>query len=113
MLIMPFTTGLFIAGLLAILISLFSRWASVGGAVLIMRRFRSFSPGVIKILTWGGLRGGISVALALSLPAVPERATIVIMTYMVVVFSIGIQGMTLGRLVEKIYPKDPGHADGT
>jgi len=112
MLIMPFTTGLFIAGLLAILISLFSRWASVGGAVLIMRRFRSFSPGVIKILTWGGLRGGISVALALSLPAVPERATIVVMTYMVVVFSIGIQGMTLGRLVEQIYPKDPSHADG-
>jgi len=109
MLIMPFTTGLFIAGLLAILISLFSRWASVGGAVLIMRRFRSFSPGVIKILTWGGLRGGISVALALSLPAVPERATIVIMTYMVVVFSIGIQGMTLGRLVEKIYPEVTSH----
>jgi CPA1 family monovalent cation:H+ antiporter len=58
------------------------------------------------------LRGGISVALALSLPAVPERAMIVIMTYMVVVFSIGIQGMTLARLVEKIYPEVPGHADG-
>ena len=111
MLIMPFTTALFIAGLLAILISLFSRWASVGGAVLIMRTFRSFSAGAIKILTWGGLRGGISVALALSLPAVPERATIVIMTYMVVVFSIGIQGMTLGKLVTKIYPNVPGRAD--
>jgi CPA1 family monovalent cation:H+ antiporter len=101
MLIMPFTGALFIAGLLAILISLFSRWASVGGAVLLMRRFRSFSTGAIRILTWGGLRGGISVALALSLPAGPERATIVVMTYMVVVFSIGIQGMTLGRLVKK------------
>jgi CPA1 family monovalent cation:H+ antiporter len=111
MLIMPFTGALFIAGLLAILISLFSRWASVGGAVLLMRRFRSFSTGAIRILTWGGLRGGISVALALSLPAGPERATIVVMTYMVVVFSIGIQGMTLGRLVKKIYPDDPGHAD--
>ena len=112
MLIMPFTGALFLAGLLAILISLFSRWASVGGAVLIMRTFRSFSAGAIRILTWGGLRGGISVALALSLPAVPERPTIVIMTYMVVVFSIGIQGMTLGRLVEKIYPGAPGHAGG-
>ncbi|WP_020676201.1 cation:proton antiporter [Geopsychrobacter electrodiphilus] len=111
MLIMPFTAALFVAGLLAILISLFSRWASVGGAVLLMRRFGSFSKGTIRILTWGGLRGGISVALALSLPAVPERPTIVIMTYMVVVFSIGIQGMTLGRLVEKIYPEDPGHAN--
>ena len=104
MLVMPFTASLFLAGLLAILISLFSRWASVGGAVLLMRTFRSFSAGTIKILTWGGLRGGISVALALSLPAVPERTTIVIMTYMVVVFSIGIQGMTLGKLVTKIYP---------
>ena len=111
-LIMPFTAALFIAGLLAILISLFSRWASVGGAVLLMRTFRSFSAGTIKILTWGGLRGGISVALALSLPAVPERTTIVIMTYMVVVFSIGIQGMTLGKLVARIYPEVPGHADG-
>ena len=112
MLIMPFTAALFIAGLLAILVSLFSRWASVGGAVLLMGTFRSFSAGTIRILTWGGLRGGISVALALSLPAVPERTTIVIMTYMVVVFSIGIQGMTLGRLVEKIYPNVPSHADG-
>ncbi len=81
------SAALFIAGLLAILISLFSRWTSVGGAVLLMRPFRSFSAGAIKILTWGGLRGGISVALAL---------------YMVVVFSIGIQGLTLGRLVAKI-----------
>jgi CPA1 family monovalent cation:H+ antiporter len=62
MLIMSFTAALFLAGLLAILVSLFSRWASVGGAVLLMRTFRSFSAGTINILTWGGLRGGISVA---------------------------------------------------
>ncbi|OEU57684.1 MAG: sodium:proton antiporter [Desulfuromonadales bacterium C00003096] len=104
-LIMPFTRALLVAGLLAILIALASRWASVGGAVLLMRTFRSFSPGAIKILTWGGLRGGISVALALSIPPVPERTTIVIITYIVVVFSIGIQGMTLGKLVARIYPE--------
>ncbi|MBU0543773.1 MAG: sodium:proton antiporter [Proteobacteria bacterium] len=107
-LVMPFTRALLIAGLLAIVITLFARWASVGGAVLLMRTFRSFSPGVIKILTWGGLRGGISVALALSLPAVPERSTIVTITYIIVVFSIVFQGMTLGRLVKRIYPDVQG-----
>ena len=104
LLIMPFTTALLIAGLLAIIITLFARLASVGSAILLIRKSRSFSTGAIKILTWGGLRGGISVALALSIPAVPERTTIVIITYIVVVFSIGIQGMTLGRLVSRIYP---------
>jgi len=107
-LVMPFTRALLIAGLLAVVITLFARWASVGGAVLLMRSFRSFSPGMMGILTWGGLRGGISVALALSTPLVPERATIVTITYIVVVFSIVVQGMTLGRLVERIYPDGKG-----
>jgi CPA1 family monovalent cation:H+ antiporter len=107
-LVMPFTRALLIAGLMTIVITLFARWASVGGAVLLMRTFRSFSPGMIGILTWGGLRGGISVALALSIPLVPERTTIVTITYMIVVFSIAVQGMTLGRLVERIYPREKG-----
>lgn len=103
-LIMPFTKALFIAGLLAIVITLLARWASVGGAVLFMKTFRAFSPGAVRILTWGGLRGGISVALALSIPPAAERATIITITYIIVVFSIVIQGMSLGRLVDKIYP---------
>jgi CPA1 family monovalent cation:H+ antiporter len=103
-LVMPFTRALLIAGLLAIGITLFARWASVGGAVLIMRKFRRFSPGAVTILTWGGLRGGISVALALSLPSVSERAAIITITYIIVVFSIITQGMTLGRLVNRFYP---------
>ena len=107
-LIMPFTKALFIAGLLAIIIALLARWASVGGAVLFMRMFRKFSPGAVKVLTWGGLRGGISVALALSIPPVAERATIVTITYIIVVFSIIVQGMTLGKLVDKIYPNLSG-----
>jgi CPA1 family monovalent cation:H+ antiporter len=111
-LVMPFTRSLLIAGLLAVFIALFARWMSVGGAVLFMKIFRSFSPGVVRILTWGGLRGGISVALALSIPAVPERTTIVIITYIVVVFSIVIQGMTLGKLVSSIYPEVEGHPSG-
>lgn len=109
-LIMPFTHSLLIAGLLAMMISLFARWTSVGGAILLMRLIRPFSPGAIKILTWGGLRGGISVALALSLPPVPERTTIITITYIIVVFSIVLQGMTLGRLVDRIYPGMQGKA---
>ncbi len=111
-LVMPFTRALLTAGLLSIVITLFARWASVGGAVLLMRRFRAFSPGAIKILTWGGLRGGISVALALSIPPVPERTTIITITYIIVVFSIVIQGMSLGRLVDMIYPDIQGKQIG-
>jgi CPA1 family monovalent cation:H+ antiporter len=52
-------------------------------------------------MTWGGLRGGISVALALSIPIVPERTTIISITYIIVIFSIAIQGMTLGKLAKR------------
>jgi CPA1 family monovalent cation:H+ antiporter len=103
-LVMPLTRELLFAGIMAIAITLFARWASVGGTVLIMHRFRSFSPGAVTILTWGGLRGGISVALALSIPAVSERTIIITITYIIVVFSIITQGMTLGRLVNRFYP---------
>lgn len=111
-LVMPFTNALFIAGLLAIVITLFARWTSAGGAVLVMKMFRTFSPGAVRILTWGGLRGGISVALALSIPPVPERPTIITITYIIVVFSIVVQGMTLRKLVDRIYPKILGEPYG-
>lgn len=80
---------------------LLARFISVGVPITLMRRFRTFSPHAVKILTWGGLRGGISVALALSLPTGPERDTIVAVTYVIVVFSILVQGLTVGRLIRK------------
>jgi CPA1 family monovalent cation:H+ antiporter len=91
-----------LAGLLAIPLVLLARAVSAGFPIAVMRRFRSFSPGVVTILTWGGLRGGISVALALSLPAGETRDLLVTVTYCVVVFSILVQGLTLGPVVRAL-----------
>lgn len=88
--------------LLAIVITLLARFVSVWLPVNIMRRRRPFSPGAVAILTWGGLRGGISIALALSLPASPERGLILFVTYVIVIWSILGQGLTLGPLIRRV-----------
>lgn len=93
------------AALLLLPVVLLARFISVGLPVTLMRRYRSFSPHAVKILTWGGLRGGISVALALSLPTGPERNAILAITYIVVVFSILVQGLTVGRLIRRTSKK--------
>jgi len=100
-LVITFGAHLLIAGVLSIFIVLIARFISVGVPIFFIRKFRELTPGVIKIMTWGGLRGGISVALALSLPASAERETILAITYCVVVFSILVQGLTIGRLIKR------------
>jgi CPA1 family monovalent cation:H+ antiporter len=87
------------AGLLAIPIALFARLVSVAIPIGVMRRYREFSPMAVSVLTWGGLRGGISIALALSLPDGEVRDALVTVTYVVVTFSILVQGLSIGRLV--------------
>lgn len=98
-LVLAFHREYLIAGSLMIPLVLLARFLSVGATVGILRLRVAFSPRVVRILTWGGLRGGISIALALSLPAGGERDLIVAMTYLVVVFSILVQGLSVGRMV--------------
>lgn len=99
-LILTFNRSYLLAGIILIPLLLAARFISVGIPVVLLKPFRTFSPHVIKILTWGGLRGGISVALALSLPAGPNREAILAVTYIIVVFSIIVQGLTIGKLVK-------------
>ena len=100
-LILTFDMSNFQAGLIAIPVVLLARFIGVSLPIWLRKFKREFSPDAIKVLTWGGLRGGISVALALSLPASPERELILMMTYVVVVFSILVQGLTIGKLVQR------------
>jgi len=97
-LILSFSINYIYASLLIIPVILFSRFITVFIPVTILKYLRDFSPNEIKIMTWGALRGGISVALALSIPAGTEREIIVSITYIVVVFSIIVQGLTISRL---------------
>jgi len=99
-LVLTFNRAYILVGIILIPLLLAARFVCVGIPVVILKRFRTFSPNVIKILTWGGLRGGISVALALSLPAGKNREAILAVTYTIVVFSIIVQGLTIGKLVK-------------
>jgi monovalent cation:H+ antiporter, CPA1 family len=99
--IIKFPDGIAIAAVTAVTVTLAARWLTVGLPVGLWHRQWRLPDGAGRVLTWGGLRGGISVALALSLPAGPERETLLALTYCVVVFSILVQGLTIGRVVRR------------
>jgi CPA1 family monovalent cation:H+ antiporter len=88
-----------VPALLAVLICLFARAISVAVPVSAMGTRGSLRRGLIPILTWSGLRGGISVALVLSLPTVPGKDILLASTYAVVVFSVLVQGLTVRRVL--------------
>lgn len=87
------------AGLIAILVVLLARFVSVAVPITLLGLRQEFTKGAIPVLTWGGLRGGISVALALSLPPSPVKPFLLATTYFVVIFSIVVQGLTVERVV--------------
>lgn len=97
-----FKTDFLIASFMAILLSLLARLIAVSVPIMMLKPFREFSDGVIPIMTWGGLKGGISVALALSLPDSEWKPVILTATYVVVIFSIIVQGLTVTRLAERV-----------
>jgi len=89
-------------GLIAIPVALLSRYLALAGPVALFRKKLEFIPKTTMIMTWGGIRGGISIALALSLGAQMERELFLTVTYIIVIFSILIQGLTIGPLVKRV-----------
>jgi len=99
LLVLPIEPGWLVAGVLAIPVVLGARWLSVAAIMGPLSWVKTQAKGAIPVLTWGGLRGGISVAMALSLPANDSRSLVLTLTYFVVVFSILVQGLTVGRVI--------------
>lgn len=96
---LSFITNYFITGSLVIVLMLIARWISIALPVTFLRRSLQINYANVNILTWAGLRGGISIALALSLPHSIYREIILAGSYFVVIFSIVIQGLTLNKVI--------------
>lgn len=101
MLILTFKTGYIIAGLIAIPVVLICRYLSLWMPIKFFAKRLQFVPKTNLIMTWGGLRGGISIALALSLTDAMERELFLVITYIIVLFSIIVQGLTVEDVVRK------------
>ena len=95
------------AAVLAIPVALLGRFISVAAPLAILSTRMTFTKGAVPVLVWGGLRGGIAVALVLSLPENAFKAPLLTMTYFVVLFSIIVQGLTIKPLVEKVVREEP------
>lgn len=106
LLVMPFDGRYILAGLCIVPATLLARCLSVGMIIAPLRRPLSCDRGAVRILTWGALRGGLSVAMALSLPQSNAREPLLAATYIVVVFSIIVQGLTVGGFIRWIL-RDP------
>jgi len=106
LLVIHFQMDHLIAGLICIVLVLLARFLSLIIPVKLFSKKLEFLPHTSTIMAWGGLRGGISVALALSLPEHMNRELFLTVTYVVVVFSIIVQGLTIGKLATRLIGKD-------
>lgn len=106
LLIVQFESTFIVAGLICIFLVLLARFLSLILPVALFSKKLDFLPHTSKIMAWGGLRGGISIALALSLPEEMHRELFITITYVVVVFSIVVQGLTIGKLTTRLLGKD-------
>ena len=97
-----FQASYLLAGAIAIPLALAARLISVALPMAVLSLRKSFTKGAVWVLTWGGLKGGISVALALSLPASPVREALLTACYAVVIFSVIVQGVTIGPLIKRV-----------
>jgi CPA1 family monovalent cation:H+ antiporter len=102
MLILPFNKLYLLLGILSIPIALAARYLSVWLPISMLRSRTAFERNAIAILTWGGLRGGISVALALSIPSGMHGQLFISITYIIVLFSIIVQGLTIGKVARRL-----------
>lgn len=106
MLVIKTNLTILLVGIVGIFITLFARWVSVLLPITLLRFSIKFERHAVAILTWGGLRGGLSVALALSLSPEMHRDEFVLITYVIVVYSILIQGLTIGGFTRRLIKND-------
>ena len=111
LLVLPLERRWLVAGALAIPLVLLARLLTVAGIIIPMGKLTFQSRGAVPVLTWGALRGGISVAMALALPRNDSRSLMLTLTYCVVIFSILVQGLTVGKLIKKTTDADPTAAE--
>jgi CPA1 family monovalent cation:H+ antiporter len=111
--LIEFPSGSLAAIILAVALALLARYLVVGLPATVWQRWFQLPTGSGLLLTWSGVRGGISVALALSLPPGPDRNVILVLTYSVVVFSILVQGLTVGRLARRLGLSSGVHPEAT
>ncbi|MBT2161234.1 cation:proton antiporter [Zobellia barbeyronii] len=100
--LIPFTQQLIVVGFLAAIVVIISRFLSVSVLIVLLKKWLHFDSKTSLLMTWGGLRGGISIAMALSLPEEVSWNYIVPVTYLVVIFSIIVQGLTLEKVIIRL-----------